>query len=66
MVSRKPSLYIAMWFDLEDWSLRVAGVYAKRSAAEKRVEKLGSGSVQEVVLNEPVVFTHEAERKAPR
>lgn len=53
-------LYIALWFDVEDKIFRVAGVYSQERWAWKRIDKLG-GSVQEVSLNKPVVFTHEAD-----
>jgi hypothetical protein len=52
-------VYIAHWYDPEDKMSRVAGVYLRRKSAECRVELLGSGGVQAVILGRPVLFTHE-------
>jgi allophanate hydrolase subunit 2 len=52
-------IYIAHWWDAEDKMFRVAGVYLREKNAERRIEQLGSGTVQVLLIGKPVIFTHE-------
>jgi hypothetical protein len=52
-------IFVAYGYDAQDKIMRVAGVYKTLRAADRRVDTLGSGRVQELTLGQAVRFTYE-------